>query len=336
MYDLATLKSYGCGRWGEILLSLAPHLSEFITRGRRHGPCPLCGGKDRARCHNDFDQTGRILCNQCGGGWDGIETLKWANCWSFKEAVEAIEVHLGITDGQIPKIKLIPKSEPPVEKDWEVEKQRLKKIWDETEPDSGRIAEYFQFRGLDIPVPSTLRFYPKLVYIHEGPYVQFPCMIARVTRKGETIGIFRTWLAEDEPGKADVSQPKKSWKCVDRLNGGAIKIFPAEPGKPLVLCEGIETGMAIRQMMGFPTWACTSHILLENVEVPRFVNKVIIAGDLDGGKEKGQKAVEKLAERLHGEGKQVKVALPPGPIPEGAKGVDWLNILNESREVAHA
>lgn len=335
MFDIASLKSCGCGRWGEILLSLAPHLSEFITRGRKHGPCPLCGGKDRARCHNDFDQSGGVLCNQCDGGFDGIETLKWANGWSFKEAVEAIEVHLGFIDGQAPKIKLIPKSEPPVEKDWEVEKQRLKKIWDETEPDNGRIAEYFQFRGLDIAVPPTLRLHPKLTYIHEGPYVQFPCMIARITHNDETVGIFRTWLDETRPGKADVSKPKKSWKCTDKLNGGAIELFPAEPSRPLVLCEGIETALAVRQMMELPTWACMSARLLEEVEVPTGVSEVIIAGDLDRNG-KGQEAAEQLAQRLHAEGKQVKVALPPEPLPEGSKSLDWLDVMNKNLEVTHA
>jgi len=73
--------------------------------------------------------------------------------------------------------------------------------------------------------------------------------------------------------------------------------------------------------------------MLEKVKIPDSVSEVIIAGDLDRSG-RGQQATERLAERLHHEGKQVKTALPPGPIPDGGKSVDWLDVLAESREVA--
>ena len=77
MFKIETIKTHAFGRWPEILLNLAPHLEPMVSRDRKHGPCPLCGGKDRARCHNDFSESGGVFCNQCGGGADGIAVLQW-------------------------------------------------------------------------------------------------------------------------------------------------------------------------------------------------------------------------------------------------------------------
>ena len=100
------VKRKSVGRWEQIILEHAPHLKDIITRGKKHGPCPLCGGKDRARCHNDFKTTGGVFCNQCGGGSDGIAVLKWANSWTFLEALKAVgEDTLGIKELPSPERK---------------------------------------------------------------------------------------------------------------------------------------------------------------------------------------------------------------------------------------
>jgi len=329
--DTPTIKAYALNRWPEILLNLAPHLSPMIERGRKHGPCPLCGGKDRARCHNDFDATGGTFCNQCRGGWDGIKTLEWANGWSFKQTVDAISSHLGLADGAIPTIKPIPKPAPGPEKDWSAERQKVNSIWNETIQDEGRVHEYFENRGLSTIIPSCLRFHPNLEYFDNGP--KYPAMVAPIIRDGKTVGIHRTYLDKNGPGKAPVLPQRKYLKCADTINGGSIQLFDAEPGSPLAVGEGIETMMAVFELTGFSVWSAADAGMLEKIIIPDSVSEVVICGDLD--KEgRGQQATERLAERLHAEGKQVKIALPPGPIPEGSKSVDWLDVLNES-EVAY-
>ena len=52
------------GRWREILPQLGIETRFLVNR---HGPCPLCGGKDRFRC-DDRDGSGSYYCNQCGPG----------------------------------------------------------------------------------------------------------------------------------------------------------------------------------------------------------------------------------------------------------------------------
>jgi putative DNA primase/helicase len=329
-----TIKNFCAGLWFKIILSLASHLSGILERGRRHGPCPLCGGKDRARCHNDFEDTGGIFCNQCGGGADGFAVLMWANGWTFPEALEAVKSYLGLGNGQIPIARPVsPKTKQIPAKNWDDDLRRMEAVWDSSKPDTGRIAEYLECRGLSNTVPNTLKLHPSLSYYHQGPPVSYPCMIAEIYRDGRMVGLHRTWLDPDGSGKAPCSQPRKAWKCVDSMAGGAIRLYPTEEGKPLAIAEGIETALAVRQLTGLPTWSAINSTMMGKVQLPENIQSVIICADLDKSGA-GQRAAEKLAERLINEGRQVKISYPPIPIPENSRGVDWLNFQN-IKEIAH-
>lgn len=88
------------GRWPEILTTLAnvdpAHLVD------KHGPCPLCGGKDRFR-FDDQDGSGSWFCNQCGGkhqnggAGSGMDLLMRRTGWSFQAAASAIEQWCGVS-----------------------------------------------------------------------------------------------------------------------------------------------------------------------------------------------------------------------------------------------
>jgi putative DNA primase/helicase len=88
------------GQWPAILGALAGLTTEQLTD--RHQPCPLCGGTDRYR-FDDQDGSGSWFCNQCGGpsqsggAGNGIDLLMRRTGWTFKEAADRIEQHLGIT-----------------------------------------------------------------------------------------------------------------------------------------------------------------------------------------------------------------------------------------------
>ena len=87
------------GQWPAILSSLTGLSSEQLTD--KHQPCPLCGGEDRYR-FDDRDGSGSWFCNQCGGkdgrggAGNGMDLLLRVTGWSFKEAADRIEQHLGI------------------------------------------------------------------------------------------------------------------------------------------------------------------------------------------------------------------------------------------------
>ena len=266
-FSVKQIKSLAVGRWPEIIHALAPHLAPLIERGRKHGPCVLCGGKDRSHCHNDFNETGGIYCNQCAGGSDGLAVLQWANGWDFRQTMDVVSSHLGLTDGKIPPLKPMQIPEPAPTKDWERERQRLKALWDATEPDNGRIRRYLESRGLTVDVPPTLRLHPSLGSYGKEFEGYSPAMVARIQRNGETIGLHFTYLDKDGPGKAPVSKPKKIRKCVESISGGSIQLFEPVDHLPLALTEGIESALAVREITGFPVWACGNSVLLTKVKI---------------------------------------------------------------------
>ena len=87
------------GRWPDLLQQLAGLTPEQLTD--KHQPCPLCGGKDRYR-FDDQDGSGSWFCNKCGGkactggGGNGMDMLMRRMGWSFAEASQRIEQHLGL------------------------------------------------------------------------------------------------------------------------------------------------------------------------------------------------------------------------------------------------
>ena len=82
----------GCasGRWPEILRQLGVD-SRYLSN--KHGPCPICGGKDRFR-FDDRDGSGSFYCNQCGAGV-GIILVRKLHGWDHKTACDEIDKIIG-------------------------------------------------------------------------------------------------------------------------------------------------------------------------------------------------------------------------------------------------
>ena len=77
-------------RWREIL-PLVGIDTRYLTN--KHGPCPLCSGKDRYR-FDDRDGTGSYFCSQCGAGV-GIIMVRKLKGWDYKTACDEIDRILG-------------------------------------------------------------------------------------------------------------------------------------------------------------------------------------------------------------------------------------------------
>src|SRR5215469_1691966 len=78
------------GRWREILPLFGIETRYLVNR---HGPCPLCGGKDRFR-FDDKDGAGTYYCNQCGAG-AGLLMIRKLRGWDHKTACDAIDKIIG-------------------------------------------------------------------------------------------------------------------------------------------------------------------------------------------------------------------------------------------------
>jgi P4 family phage/plasmid primase-like protien len=320
------------GRCAEIALALAPHCRNMIERRPKHGPCPKCDGRDRARCFDDFDETGGIICNQCAqtGCSDLMGFLSWANDWSRIKASREINKYINRVKGPQSSMKLNKNKNLTAHNSTNEKKNN--QIWKEAKKDTGAIKKYLKFRGLSGLVPKCIRLHPNLPFYEISnekikDQGNFPAMISPITNGRELVGIHRTWINQDGKGKIPFHGSKKSGKIGSSISGGVIELFPIESGKPLIIAEGIETAIAVHEATGWPAWSCVTAINFQKIKFPRKVESICLGVDLDKSRT-GEREAKKLAEKLHEEQRQVFLVVPSGPIPEDKKSIDWLDILN--------
>lgn len=331
------------GRWVHILAILAPHLKQALDRPGRHVPCPVHGGKDGFRTFRDVEATGGSICNTCGVFADGFATLMWANKWDFTTALRAVEGLLGVGESRV--AANTPAASAPREQNSadaaDRLRQALNRVWRESVPVTDRRAEparlYLASRGLaGMTLPSeVIRFHPSLPYYEERKEIgRFPALVAMVTSAtGQPVTVHRTYLVKDGT-KAPVESPKKlmPYPKDRKIVGGAIRL--ALPGNVLAVAEGLETALAVIKGAGMPTWCAVNASLMERLDVPRGVKRVIVFADKDrasaqhpGGH--GQESAKKLVQRLWASGVMASFVVPEGEIPLGQKSLDWADVLQK-------
>lgn len=192
---------------------------------------------------------------------------------------------------------------------------QARRIWKESIAIPTTLAEqYLRERGIRKKLPASLRYHPSCWH---GPSAQrLPAMIA-IIDEAEGFAIHRTFLASDGLGKAKVAPNKM---MLGASAGGAVRLGQSEFGGPLVVSEGIETGLSLHeglvQTCG-PVWAALSTSGMANLKLPEKSGPLVIATD---GDEAGRAAGRKLASRAHSLGWQVSLLDAPDKR-------DWNDIL---------
>lgn len=287
-------------RWPGILGHFSIDQSFLVNR---HGPCPVCGGRDRFR-FDDKEGRGTWFCSHCGSG-DGFKLLELLKGWSFREAAKEIEAVVGI----IPVAASVAKPN-------DADKLAIcRRIWRESLPvvPGDPVSRYLERRCSIASVPPVIRYQPRLAYRHDDGYVTYhPAMLCRVQDvTGAGSAIHRTYLTDDGQ-KAAVSTVKKV--AGNLPAGAAIRLFPVP--ECLGIAEGIETALSAFLLFGIPTWAAVTAGGLERWAPPAGTKRVIIFGDNDVSGT-GQAAAWALAKRLIASGVSVEVNLP------NKLGTDW-------------
>lgn len=208
-----------------------------------------------------------------------------------------------------------------------------RRLWAKAHEGHPAIAEYIDGRGIELSaleaaggIPRSLRYHPAAP-VGRGKHT-CPAVLAAVVLAGgdggrAVVAVHRLYL--DDTGRA--IHPEHGKRMLGPVRGGAVLLGDPAGGDPLVLCEGIETGLAIRAATGWPVWACLSAGGLKAIEIGSIgsVTRVVVAGDLDdpdvrdeAGRVplRGQRAAEQAAERLtrlHGIEASVAVPWAFGP-----------------------
>lgn len=332
------------GAWLSVLGFLAPELEKAIEKPGRHIGCPVHGGKDGFKLFRDADISGGGICNTCGAKPDGFSVLMWIRGWSFPDALTAVANVLGVSSDPAYRKPIVLKpavARPKPNPDYRKVKAIMQTVWHESKsirhPDAEPVRLYLQSRGLDTAMPDwqTLRFHPNMKYLDkDGKLVgHFPAMLALVEKDSIPINIHRTFLTADGQ-KAPVTSPRKLFPAPPgHLTGSAIRL--GNPGRILSVTEGIETALAVVEATGMVTWPLINTALMSSFLIPPGVEKLVIWADLDR-KNAGMEAASILTARAIAQGVEVDIRKPEGPIPDNAKSIDWLDVLNQQDPNAFA
>ncbi|MBA3241958.1 MAG: toprim domain-containing protein [Acidobacteria bacterium] len=292
------------GRWRDILPQLGLAQNHLVNK---HGPCPLCGGRDRYR-FDDRDGSGSYYCGQCGPGSGMTLAMKLLDV-GFAEAANRIDGIIGLeSPGR--------RERPAPVDDRDKRARALRQVLAEA-GSHDVVTSYLQSRGLNL-VPATLEGHPGLVYWDGERPVRYPALLAPVIDcAGNLQSAHRTYIvgADEFAG-----QRKKLMPAIETVTGAAIRLFGFDD--ILGLAEGIETAIAATELFDVPTWSTISAHGLETVQVSASVRRVHIFVDNDRNFT-GQRAAFALAARLNN--LAVEVHVPPKP------GSDWLDVLLERR-----
>jgi putative DNA primase/helicase len=273
------------GRWHGILPQLG--INPKLLRNR-HGPCPMCGGKDRFR-FDDKEGKGTWICNQCGSG-DGAELVKRVKGVEYREAAKMVEAVVGKIEKRPERLRA------------ERNRPKMNEMWDHSMRVSlaDPVGEYLSKRcGITSLYPKDLRYWGEstmLAKVRDGE--GDPITIHQTLIKGDKAGV-RMMLAGSLPPNV------------------AIRLCP-QAGPVLGIAEGIETALSASALFTVPVWAAISAPLLKKWRPPESVERVIIFGDNDENYT-GQEAAYSLARVLQND-VEVEVKLPSIP------GWDWNDV----------
>lgn len=279
---------------------LTDSLGGVWRNGRGSAPCPVCQPERRR------DQTALSVAEA-----DGRLLLHCfkSNC-SFRDIAAAANV----PPGRAAKDPCSERERDAARRDYDATKlAKAQSLWMAAKPiRHTRAAGYLRERGITCELPDSLRFAPDI--FHSPTMTWCTAMVAKVSPTGAA---HRTFF--DKKGKrlpADKSPKMMLGAC----SGGAVVL--SEEGGPLVVCEGIETGLSLLSgLLDRPAsiWAALSTSGMVSLRLPSRPGHLIVATDGDAA---GREAGHKLAQRASAAGWQVSTLAAPD-------GQDWNDVLRK-------
>lgn len=299
MIDVKELETRCVGRW----FGLYDHFGIDVGNCQ-HKSCPICGDGGKGKLSDRFriekDGSG-YFCSQCQPGTGFTLIMKHLGI-NFQEVLKRVNE---VINGGYTKVDT-----PQTTNKMSIDdvKKMLNDLWTSSKPLAGsdHACKYLHSRGLVLQ-PENVRFCEEC-YESETKTKMF-AMVARIVNKdNRPMALHRTYLQSDIFAKAEIKSAKKMTPTIDTLVGCSVRLFPPK-NKTIIVCEGVETGIACNQIFDEGVHACLSSTIMEGYEPPSGIRKIIICGDSDANFT-GQKSAYKLANRLHNKDFLVEVRLP--------------------------
>ena len=268
------------GHWRQILPSFGYHPP---MNPRSHGPCPMCGGKDRFR-FDDRDGTGSWLCNQCGHG-DGFDLIQRLAGVQFLDARKQVAGMLGV--------KLENRNDAPSQED--KDRKAMQAVWQACgQPTEGSpVGRYLKSRVGILWPSNSLREHAALW--NPATKTRMPAMVCMIAGpNGRAANLHCTFLTSD--GRKAEAEPVKRVMRGALPEGAAVRLGKAS--KTMGVSEGIETAIAASILhKTMPVWATVNGTMLAKWIPPEESETIWIFAD-DDENYTGQAKAYQLANRL--------------------------------------
>lgn len=280
-------------------MSEARNLTEALSGNWRgsygSAPCPVCQPERRRdqRALSIREEAGRLLTFCHKSGCDFVSVTHAAGLTAVAGAIDIQAAREA--DGR--------------REAYEAEQlAKARNLWGTGRPITGTKGEaYLRGRGITCTLPKSLRWVADAFH---GPSARWhSCIVADVS----TGGVHRTFF-----DKAGARLPQNAKMMQGPCAGGAVALSEAQG--PLVVCEGIETGLSLLSgLLGEPSevWAALSTSGLRALSLPAQPRRLIIATDGDAP---GIEAANALGDRAYCLGWDVYL----WPAPDGQ---DWNDVL---------
>ena len=304
-----SIHDQAAGKWRS-LLSQILKLDDATLSGK-HGPCPMCGGKDRWR-FDDKGGKGTWICSNCGSG-TGIDLVMRMLDVPFIQAVKLVQELLPSAAFVAPRAQR------------KIGQDRLRQWWGHARRLTGDdpASRYLMSRGIYLAQwPSQVRYMPVCNYRHEdGRRTEHPAMLAQyVSPDTSQVTLHLTYLTLDG-AKADMPKAKQMAPA-PIPKGGAVRLAPS--AETMGIAEGIETALSASILYDIPVWAALSAGAMTSWEPPPTVRHVIVFGDSDISLT-GQHAAYACGNRLQLSGWNVEVRIPDD------RPCDWNDVLRANQ-----